>query len=200
MMRYAIALSLFLQLPSALHAEDLPLPEKASKEVETLAPDGLSLFPEPEARPILSEVYVLRLAGELERIKRRASYGKWLYSEGVLAKSEQEENEVAVLRAERGLEHARLDAARKTFEGQRKRAANHEIGKAALDASLTQLALAFAAARNASDKCTRAELELATLNLRRQQKLYTTGAASRGDLRRAEAKLANVREGKPDTK
>ncbi len=193
MRRTALLIVVLLSLRGVAWTDDLPLPTK--EITESPGADGLSLFPETATKPVLTEVYVLRLAGQLERMKRKASYAKYLYSEGVLAKAEQEENEVSVLRAERDLERARLDAARKEFEAQRRRAARDDIGKPAFDAAMTKLAFAFAASRKAADDCSRAELDLAVLNLRRQQKLYTTGAASRGDLRRAEARLANARGG-----
>jgi hypothetical protein len=138
---------------------------------------------------------VQRIAGELDRAKRKAAYGEWLYSEGVLAKSEAEQRALLVVHLKRDLEDARWQLAKQDAEAQRKRFENHEIGKDANDKAQADLAAAAASANAAAADWKRAELDAALLNLKRQQKLYKEGVAPMSDLRRAQEAVDLLKAG-----
>ena len=136
---------------------------------------------------------VQRIAGELERAKRKAAYGEWLYTEGVLAKSEAEEGRLLVVRLKKDLEDARWRQAIQEAEAQQKRFDNREIGKDANDKAQADLAAAAASANTATLEWKRAELDAALLNLKRQQKLYAEGVASKAEVRHAEEAVAALK-------
>jgi hypothetical protein len=138
---------------------------------------------------------VQRLAGELERAKKNASYGDWLCTEGVLAKSEAEQRGLLVVRLKKDLEEARWRLAAAEAGTQQKRFENHEIEKDANDKAQAALAAAAASANAASLEWKRAALDAALLNLRRQQRLYAEGVAAKVDVRRAEEAVAALKEG-----
>ncbi|GEM_PF-4868122 len=112
---------------------------------------------------------VERLAVELDRAEKKAAYSEWLYTEGVLAKSEAEQTKLLVFRLKNDLAAARLEEAQKTGK-------DEAAAKEAADA--------------ASREWKRAELDAALLNLKRQRTLYAKGVVPRSDVRRAEEAVA----------
>ncbi len=138
---------------------------------------------------------VRRIAGELERARRKAAYGEWLYTEGVLAKSEAEERTLLVIRLKSDLEDARLRLAKEEAAAQEKRFANREIAKDVNDQAQAALAAAETSAAAAGKEWKHAELDAAQLNLKRQQRLYDKGLAPRSDVRRAEEAVAALERG-----
>ena len=139
---------------------------------------------------------VQRIAGELERAKRKAAYGQWLYTEGVLAKSEAEERTLLVVRLKMDLEEARSRQAKQEADAQQKRFGNREIGKEANDQAQSAAAAAQASADAAALEWKHAELDAAKLNLERQQRLYDKGLAPRSEVRRAEEAVAALKQEK----
>jgi len=186
MRRAGLLLAVFLRGVSVSTAQDVPLPRTAPP----LAPEAAPSVAPGAAPEAASEAGVQQLAGELERAKRKAAYGNWLYTEGVLAKSEAEQQTLLVVRLKRDLEDARWRLAKQEAEAQQKRFENHEIGRDANDQAQAALAAAAANANAALVEWKRAALEAALLNLKRQQRLYTEGVAAKSDVRRAEDAVA----------
>jgi hypothetical protein len=185
-------------LTSLLSAQELPTHESdESFEVEPplLIPNRANEpLPDPAAvcKPV-SQPDPDRLAKELERAKKSAAGAERLFKIGALAKAEAEQRALRVVRIECDLENARLVRIKEQIAQQQQQIASGEISKAALSQSEVRLAHATQAAREASEKRRRAEIEAAEVNLRRQRKLLALGTGRKSEVNRAEKKLAELR-------
>jgi hypothetical protein len=134
-----------------------------------------------------------QLEKNLERAKRNAAGAERLYKIGVLSKVEAEQRALRVVRLEAELENARLARAKEEIAQKKKQLAAREIAKEELTQAEALLARAIEAARAASVKRERAEVEAAETNLRRQRKLLNLGSGRKSDVVRAEQKLAELK-------
>lgn len=180
----------------------LALAADQSVQTESEEPDSFDIEP-----PILKENLsnqsspattapkndVMRLERQLERAKRNAASAERLFKIGVLSKMEVEQRFLRVVRSEYELANARLAQAKEEVAEQESRAARDESAKVELDAATSALAELTEAAKLASQKRERAELDFAEANLRRQQKLLQLGSAHKSDVARAEEKLAELK-------
>jgi outer membrane protein TolC len=136
---------------------------------------------------------VARLEKQLEHAKQNAAGAERLYKIGVLAKVEVEQRLLKVLRCESDLANARVARAKEELADKESQLATGEITKDELDAMKTALAQLTEAAKVATAKRERAELEAAEANLRRQQKLLKLGVGQKSDVTHAEEKLAELK-------
>ena len=118
------------------------------------------------------------IEGDLAQARKRAASADRLFRAGIIAKVEAEQRELRVVQLEAMLAEARLEEARK---------AAAETGK-----SQSEIANIAEAARIATERCHRAEIEAALRNLQRQKKLLALGSAHKSDVNRAEEKLAEL--------
>jgi hypothetical protein len=115
---------------------------------------------------------------DLAQARKRAASADRLFRAGIIAKVEAEQRELRVVQLEARLAEARLEEARN---------AAAETGK-----SENEIADIAEAARIATERCHRAEIEAALRNLQRQKKLLALGSAHKSDVNRAEEKLAEL--------
>jgi len=115
---------------------------------------------------------------DLARARNRAASADRLFRAGIIAKVEAEQRALRVVQLEAMLAGVRLEEARK---------AAAETGKPE-----SEIAGIAEAARIATERCHRAEIEAALRNLQRQKKLLALGSAHKSDVNRAEEKLAKL--------
>ena len=115
---------------------------------------------------------------DLAQARKRAASADRLFRAGIIAKVEAEQRVLRVVQLEAMLAEARLEEARK---------AAAETGKPE-----SEIAGIAEAARIATERCHRAEIEAALRNLQRQKKLLALGSAHKSDVNRAEEKLAEL--------
>lgn len=188
---------LLLLLSAAVYAQELPKRD-SGKEIDFLEPKlmlndvgelplppGSKLEPDAGNPPTLD---VAKLTAEVERAKKAALWREKLCKSGVLSKLEAETAALKVVRLMKDLETARAEAARAALEELRKKSAPAEEIAAAEKAadSLT------ATAKESAEKWNAAQRAAAELNLQRQRKLYTLGAGSKSQVRKAEATLQTL--------
>ena len=118
------------------------------------------------------------IENDLAQARKRAASADRLFRAGIIAKVEAEQRELRVVQLEARLAEARLEEARN---------AAAETGK-----SENEIADIAEAARIATERCHRAEIEAALRNLQRQKKLLALGSAHKSDVNRAEEKLAKL--------
>jgi len=135
---------------------------------QNLVPDGSTLDPRSTSA----------IEDDLAQARKRATSADRLFRAGIIAKVEAEQRELRVVQLEAMLAEARLEEARK---------AAAETGK-----SKSGIADTEKAARIATERCHRAEIEAALRNLQRQKKLLALGSAHKSDVNRAEEKLAQL--------
>ena len=118
------------------------------------------------------------IENDLAQARKRAASADRLFRAGIIAKVEAEQRELRVVQLEARLAEARLEEARN---------AAAKTGKSEND-----IADIAEAARIATERCHRAEIEAALRNLQRQKKLLALGSAHKSDVNRAEEKLAEL--------
>ena len=136
-----------------------------------------------------------KLEQQLERAKKSAASAERLVKAGVLAKAEAEQRALRAVRLEAELANAQMAAAKEQAALQKTRNEAGQASKADLDAAMATLARASAVAQTAEDNYNKAQLDAATLNLRRQRQLLALGSARKSDVARAEEKLATLQRG-----
>lgn len=118
------------------------------------------------------------IESDLERARKRAAGADRLFRAGIIAKVEAEQRALRVVQLEAALAEARLKETRKVAAA---------TGKP--ESAIADLA---EAARIATERCHRAEIEAALRNLQRQKKLLALGSARKSDVNRAEENLAKL--------
>jgi hypothetical protein len=134
-----------------------------------------------------------RLEKKLEHAKQSAAGAERLCKIGVLSKMEMEQRLLRVVQCDSDLSNARLSLCKGDVAALESRIASGEDAKDELAKAKAILAELGEAARIATAKRERAELEFAETNLRRQQKLLKFGIAQKSDVARAEEKLAELK-------
>jgi hypothetical protein len=173
-----------------------PAPDPGSFEVEP------PLLVQPDGKPVASveasptpNPDVGQLEKQLERAKKSAASAERLYKAGVLAKVEAEQRALRVIRLQVELTKAQLAAVQKSTADDDGIVQTVQVQQASGQESKIVLAQMTAAAQAAAANLARAELEAATLNVQRQQKLLALGSARKSDVTRAEEKLAALKNG-----
>jgi hypothetical protein len=183
-----------------LRAQDLP---KSTDDVSDIEPPLLIQpgdrapdesdedFPESKLDPA-------RLGKQLEEAKKNAAAAAKLVRTGVIAKVEQEQRELRVIRLESELAHAQVVAAQEQVVVEKARCAAGEVTQAQVDAAVAALTKLKSLAQTAEDKYHKSQIEAAALNLQRQKQLFSRGSASKFDVARAEKKLAQLQQDNQD--
>ena len=186
---------------------ELPKPEKDVPPTESLdiepplLIDGNTLEPLPDlgaVAPTAAKPDVARLELQLQTAKRSAAAGGRLFKSGVLSKVEMEARALRVIRLQSDLENARLARAQEEADTQRARFDARETSPEDVEKVRIALAQATEAARIATDNRHRAELAAAEVNVKRQKQLLASGVGRTIDVKRAEEKLATLRQNAVD--
>jgi hypothetical protein len=195
-MKRALAFSISVAISIASVAAQDPSPDSGSFEVEPpllVQPDGQPVVSaEPSPTPALD---LAQLEKQLERAKKSAASAERLWKAGILAKVEAEQRALRVVRLEAELAKARLADVQKSTAANDGMVQTGKVQQATSEESKVVLAHATAAAETAATNLVKAELDAATLNLQRQQKLLALGSAHKSDVARAEEKLAALKRG-----
>ena len=198
MMRWlALLVSLLLAAPLPAAEEELPRdPEPMDIEPPLLiqeAPNRNIVYTAPAA-PGQKDLDPERIALALEKAKKNAASGERLYKSGIIAKVDAENRVLKVIRLEADLAEAKLELAKQNLEVQQVRFDAAEIAAEELETAKSTLASATKEAESAAATKDRAELEAATLNLRRQQKLLAMGSGRKSEVNRAQEKVSALQE------
>ena len=192
------ATALLISIGSIAFAGDPPSdPDPGSFDIEPplLIPDGNR---ESAADPQSStesprEVDLAKLEKQFERAKRNLAGLDRLLKIGALSKLEVEQRRLRVIHLEFELANARLVAAKELMLQKDQQLSAGQLAKTDVTPTENNLALAIAAAHNASSKREQADIDAAEANVQRQQKLLALGSARRSDVTRAQQKLADLR-------
>ena len=149
-------------------SDGLPLDIEPPILLQNLASDDSTLDPRSTAA----------IENDLAQARKRATSADRLFRAGIIAKVEAEQRALRVVQLEAMLAEARLEETRKVAA---------ETGKP--ESGIADIA---EAARIATERCHRAEIEAALRNLQRQKKLLALGSAHKSDVNRAEEKLAEL--------
>lgn len=136
-----------------------------------------------------------KLAQQLVRAKKSAVSSARLVKMGVLAQTESEQRALRVVRLELELANAQVVAAQAEVTLQKARSASGQQSE--LAAAMETLTRTSAAAQTAEENYRKAQLDAATLNLRRQRQLLALGSAHKSDVARAEEKLDRLQHADP---
>jgi hypothetical protein len=197
--KYVVAFAAIVGLAlSSLLAQDLPKSDDESFDIEPpllIQPPELQSGPDQsqEDAPI-AETDPVKLAQQLEGAKKSAASAARLVKIGVLAKVEAEQRALRVIRLQSELAHAQMIAVQAQVTSLKTRLAAGEATQAEADAATAALAAATAAAQSAEETYHKAQLDAATLNLRRQRQLLALGSARKSDVARAEERLAKLQQ------
>jgi len=180
---------------AGLRAQD-DLPRKAPGDTVDFEPklmlDGPQAAPVAEASPVATEERVKELEGDLVRAEGRAADAEQLYKEGILAKVEEEDRMLRVVKAEKELDDAKLAAAADRAAAVKKSFDAHQTGKSDLDAANAALKNAQDAAATAAAAWEQGQIDAAALDLKRKRKLYEEGVGSKREVEIAEDHLALI--------
>ena len=177
MRRWLIILGMIVAAGPAFSLEEPELPGQSDSLPSDIEPPLLSQNLAPDDST-LDPRSTSAIEDELARARKRAASADRLFRAGIIAKVEAEQRVLRVVQLEAMLAGARLEEARK---------AAAETGK-----SESEIAGIAEAARIATERCHRAEIEAALRNLQRQKKLLALGSAHKSDVNRAEEKLAKL--------
>jgi hypothetical protein len=172
------------------------MPRKSGTDAPDFEPklmlDGPHAAAVAEETPAGSEERVKELEDALTRAEGRAADAEQLYKEGILAKVEAEERATRVVKARKDLADENAALAAEKAEAVKKSFDAHEAAKGDLDAANATLKAAQDADGAAAAEWNKAEVDAATLDLKRKQKLYTEGVGTRREVEIAEDHLALV--------
>jgi len=170
-----------------LRAQDLPKRDPgAPLDFEPkLMLDGPHALPAPSS----PEAGVGQLEDALRVAEQHAADSEQLFKEGILARVEVEARMLRVVRARKELADARLAAATAQSDAARKSLEAHQASQADLDAANTALETARENAAAASAEWKKAQIDAATIDLKRKRKLYAEGVGSRHEVEMAEDRL-----------
>ena len=149
-------------------SDSLPSDVEPAPLLQNLASDDSTLDPRSASA----------IEDDLAQARKRAASADRLFRAGIIAKVEAEQRVLRVVQLEAMLAEARLEEARK--------------GAAETGKPESEIACIAEAARIATERCHRAEIEAAVRNLQRQKKLLALGSAHKSDVNRAEKKLAEL--------
>ena len=189
----ATVLAFMMIALAALGGEDLPRnTEPNPSEVEPSILPG-NLVPEESAKGEAA-IDLDQLERKLVRAKESAAAAERLFKIGVLAKLEAENRAMRVVKLEAELAQARLATAELELDQKQQQFDAGEIARTELNVAQTQLAQAKQVAEMALTNQKKAELDAAAINLARQQKLLVLGSGRKSAVRRAEEKLAELKQ------
>ena len=189
-----LLVALFPALTLALEGDQLRPNKSQQSDLLDIRPSVLKQNLSPHrSPPEAPSDAVVRLETKLEQAKRDAKGAEGLCKSGVLSNAEMEQRLLKVIQREAELANARLADAKQKAAELESAVASGQSAKdqlASAKAALKQLSEAAAAA---TAKRTRAELEAAEANVRRQQQLLKRGVAAKSDVDHAQEKLAELK-------
>ncbi|HEX4085339.1 MAG TPA: hypothetical protein VHY22_10545 [Chthoniobacteraceae bacterium] len=193
-MKATVCISTIL-MGAAAWGQDLPKPAPSGSAVDfppRLMLDGTGALPAiAEAPPAASpDDVVKQKQAALVEAEKRAVDGEQLVKEGILAKVEAEEREMRVVQARKALADAVLAAASARADAVKKAFDAHQAAQADMDAANHAVDAARNAVAAAAADWARAQLDAATLDLKRKRKLYGEGVITRHELETAEDRVA----------
>jgi len=177
MRRWLIILGMIVAAVPAFSLDEPELPGQSDSLPSDIEPPLLSQNLAPDDST-LDPRSTSAIEDELARARKRAASADRLFRAGIIAKVEAEQRVLRVVQLEAMLAEAQLQDSRK---------AAAEPGKPE-----SEIAGIAEAARIATERCHRAEIEAALRNLQRQKKLLALGSAHKSDVNRAEEKLAEL--------
>jgi multidrug resistance efflux pump len=199
MMRF-IALPLLLAFGATLCAqEELPtnpnepmdieppllIQESPNQNIVYTAPGGADQKPQADPDQIVAA---------LEKAKKSAASGERLYKSGIIAKVEAENRALKVIRLEADLAEAKLELAKQNLAVHESRLEAGVVSEADMETARALVAAAEKDSESAVAKKAKAELDAATLNLQRQQKLLAMGSGRKSEVNRAQEKLSALQQ------
>ncbi|HEY2139019.1 MAG TPA: hypothetical protein VGH00_02995 [Chthoniobacterales bacterium] len=199
MMRF-IALPLVLAFGATLSAQEalptdpnepmdieppLLIQESPNRNIVSTTPAGADQ--KPQANPD-------EIAAALEKAKKSAASGERLYKGGIIAKVEAENRALKVVRLEADLAEAKLDLAKQNLAVQESRLEAGQASEPDMETARALVAAAEKESEAALGKKAKAELDAATLNLLRQQKLFAMGSGRKSEVNRAQEKVSALQQ------
>jgi len=194
-------MAVLIAIPSAQAQDDLPkrAPGKTFDFEPSLMLDGT--FPaSPHASPSASpETDIEQLETALGEARQRATASEQLVKDGVLAKVEAEARAMQVIQIQKQLADARLALAENQAGAAKTSFDAHKATQAALDAANLALKAAQDSDNAAAADWMKAQLDAATLDVKRKRKLYSEGVGSKLELEMAEQRLDMLTGTTPQT-
>jgi len=177
-----------------LRAQD-DLPKHAPGESLDFEPklmlDGPHAPPVAASTPVASpEDRVQQMEAALILAEQHAADSEQLFKEGILAKVEVEGRALRVVQARKQLADARLTVAAARADAVRKSFDAHQASQSDFAAANAALNTARETAAAASADWDQAELDAATIDLKRKRKLYAEGVGSQREVELAEDRVA----------
>jgi hypothetical protein len=195
-----IALPLFVVFAAASTAqEELPKNPEDAMDIEPPlliqeSPNQNVVYTRPDTPDVKPVPDPDVLAAALEKARKSAASGERLYKSGIIAKVEAENRALKVIRLEADLAEAKLELARQNVVAQEARAEAGEIQGSEVEAAKAIELAALKEEEAAVAKKKQAELDAATLNLRRQQKLLAMGSGRKSEVNRAQEKVSALQQ------
>lgn len=190
----AISFGLTVALAAfAFAEEELPKVEPTDDlEIEPplLIKNGKPLVPIATPEAPAGDPQQLEVA--VERAKRLAAASERQVKAGIISKVQAEERELKIIRLERDLASARLDAAKQEHADKQQQFDAGKIAQADLDEAADAERKAEESARVAAENLRHGEIDSARANLDRQKKLLVLGSGHKSDVSRAEEKLSEL--------
>ena len=199
MMRW-IALPLLIVFAATLPAqEELPKNPEEPMDIEPPlliqeAPNQNVVYTRPDAPEQNPVPDPDRIAASLEKARKSAAAGERLYKGGIIAKVDAENRVLKVIRLEAELAGAKLELAKQNVAALQARVEAGEIAASEMEAAKSMELAATKEAELAAQKKEKAELDAATLNLRRQQKLLAMGSGRKAEVNRAQEKVSALQQ------
>lgn len=172
------------ELPKADPTDDLEI------EPPLLIKDGKALVPIPTPDAPAGDPQQLQVA--VDRAKRAANAAERQVKAGIISKVQAEDRALKVIRLERDLANARLEAAKQEHIDKQQQLADAKVAQAEVDEAAKTEREAEQAARVAAENLRRAEIDAARANVDRQKKLLALGSGHKSDVSRAEEKLTDL--------
>lgn len=188
-----VCVAIFFSAAVAVAQEELPKADPADDlEIEPplLIKDGKPLVPIATPDSPAGDPQQLQIA--VERAKRAANAAERQVKAGIISKVQAEDRALKVVRLERDLANARLDAAKQEHADKQQQLEDGKVTQAEVDEAATSEREAEQAARVAAENLRRAEIDAARANVDRQKKLLALGSGHKSDVSRAEEKLSQL--------
>ncbi len=185
----------FLSLALAARAQQLPaksggddLEQSANHLLEDLPP---LVDEQGKALPV-GKTSVEQARNRLQAAQRKSQRWDKLFRQGILSKAEAERCAIEVSTALAALEHANVDEAQSQLEAIQKRVSEGSADKALADSAEASLKSSQEAAAKADAQLLQTKLDLAKINLGRQQLLYNERLVSHSALNAAQAQVQKL--------
>lgn len=137
---------------------------------------------------------VEKIERDVSGAERNAGSAERLYKAGIISKAEAEERIFKVVRLQAKLGEARVQQAKRDLEQLKSERIVGVVTLEDVNAAERLVNEALQTADRATEEFRRAETASAARDVQRQQKLLALGSGRKGDLRRAQEKLADLQQ------